>query len=298
MAMLSTRLSRGTCAALFASLVLACDAADRSSAPAERPVQKPPIDTAKANPPVMSKLVIRTDTSWAYVGRRIGLEVDATDVNGRPMNSDGAEITLTDTSVAQIGSREVYRSILSSGDTIRGAFAFLNLAAVGTTTIRARLGDFADSITVTVNPLPPPSSALVVDDFYVVEQHVCESECAYLVYWPIMRLREPTGTSYADAVAIEFTVPTKTTGMCMGPLRFATGASDYVDYVRDYLWSNDLLMVSLNGTPVPDGLATAHVIVRDAHGTVGTVEATGPILRGLANPSLPRTASNLETWYC
>jgi hypothetical protein len=71
-----------------------------------------------------------------------------------------------------------------------------------------------------------------------------------------------------------------------------------VNYIRDYLWSNDLVMVNLDGTPVPDGPAVGRVFVRDSQGKLGVIDVTGPILRGLKNPAVPSTGSSIEVWSC
>jgi hypothetical protein len=49
---------------------------------------------------------------------------------------------------------------------------------------------------------------------------------------------------------------------------------------------------------VPDGPAVGRVLVRDSQGKLGLIEVTGPILRGLKDPAVPSTTSNLEVWSC
>ena len=65
----------------------------------------------------------------------------------------------------------------------------------------------------------------------------------YLVYWPVMRLREPTGTSHAEVVAVY--------SQCRrydGSAR-ASSICEWVFGLRELHpglpWSNDLVMVNL-----------------------------------------------------
>jgi hypothetical protein len=298
-----TRILRwiGSCSSIV--VAAACGSADPSALLPSVPVQKQPgpstpTDTAASR--VVAKITLTGDTSWAYVGRRVRLHIDATDSSGKLMNSDAADISSSDDAVARLAQSYRYSLIPSFGaDTVHILGVDFDLSAIGTTTFRARLGNLTDSLVVQVNPLPLSMQALVVDSFYVVEAHVaCSFDCPYLVYWPVMRLREPSGNNYADVVAVDFSVPTLTTGLCKGRLRFANGSSDYVNYIRDYLWSNDLVMVTLDGTPVPDGSALGRLLVRDSQGKLGLVETTGPILRGLKNPAVPSTGSSIEVWSC
>jgi hypothetical protein len=129
----------------------------------------------------------------------------------------------------------------------------------------------------------------VVDSFTVIEYPVCRSasDCPYLLYAPLLKLREPTSKASAEVIGLEFTVPTKSIGMCVYSLRYGPGESAHVNGIDPYAWNNDFIFASLNGIPLPDGPAFARVLVRDSKGAVGRIEVTGAIQRKVVNPILP-----------
>jgi hypothetical protein len=304
------RMMRGMFAPLLFLVVCGCDSYSHPAAPADTPHQAPPDTPTKF---VATKLTLQVvDTSLVYVGRRLELMAEARDSAGNLVDADLAEVTSSNSGVAQFVRQYAYTDILSGGKSVRMLDAEFALVGDGATTFRARLGNLTDEVNLSVKVMPSTTRALVVDSFYVVEQPVAcaGSPCPYLVYWPVLRLREPTGTTYASAVGLEFTLPPlpartdgaqhsiTDTGLCRGALRLSPGASDYAYYVQDYLWANDFVMISLDGTPVPNGSAFARVIVQDSQGQLGSIEATGPILRGANTPTVPATNSTLGQWTC
>jgi len=137
----------------------------------------------------------------------------------------------------------------------------------------------------------------VVDSFTVVEYHVqCAWACPYVAYAPLLKLHEPTGTQSAVVVSVEFMLGAKTTGLCSGSVVYGPGASEYLDGIYDYLWSNDLIFVSLDGQPIPGDVATARVTVRAVDGTLGIIEATGTVQRNVLAPVFPAPRPN--GWSC
>jgi hypothetical protein len=102
----------------------------------------------------------------------------------------------------------------------------------------------------------------------------------------------------ATVVAVYFSVPTVNTRLCTGSLFFEPGSFQYVDTKRENYYASDLEMAARNGTPVPDGLATARLIVSDAQGHLGSIETTGPILRGPTAPIVPTSSSETLNWLC
>ena len=138
--------------------------------------------------------------------------------------------------------------------------------------------------------------SLVVESFTVVEfRPTCVGGCDYLIYAPLLELRETSGRP-AWLTSITFKLGSKTTGDCKGSSPFMPGASAYVDGFYDYLWSNDLIMVSLDGRPVADSVATVHATIRSADGTEAVLEATGTVQRMVPNPVLPPPRTN--GWEC
>lgn len=152
---------------------------------------------------------------------------------------------------------------------------------------------------LSVKALPPLGDALVVDSFAVVEyRESCAWDCPYLVYAPLLRLREPTGKVHADAVGVTVTIADATIGPCSGEFRVEPGVSQHVNPIHWYLWANELVLVRLDGVPLTADSASARVIVRDAHGRLSRIEARGPILRPTTKPVLPSSEGGIEYWWC
>ena len=286
--------SIGVLACAAVAFVVSCGLPDETLAP-NPPI--PQVPQPPEPPPTVGRLTISGSTNGAFVGLKVRLTVEAFAGYGRKMGSDQAIVTSSNGSVAAVSALNVYRV-----NDILNETSFLVLSpeismlTPGTTVIRASLQGVTDSVVVQVRALPIASTALVVDTFTVVEYRVCPAgDCPYIGYAPLLRLREPTGSSFADVIAVEFDVPTRTTGWCTGEMRFANGQAAHVNGVDPYPWSNDMVFFSLNGAPLPEGPATARVIVRDAVGTWGMIQATAPIKRGVTNPTFP---APIFAWSC
>lgn len=174
------------------------------------------------------------------------------------------------------------------------ARASLRLVGPGQTTVYARSGSAVDSVIFEVFPAPPPTTALVVDSFKVIEHRAtCAWDCPYLLYAPLLWLREPTGSATAEVLGVQFGMPSLLAGAphqeqgspCEA--KFGPGQSAQVIRFDPYPWNNDLLFVSLEGIPLPDEPATARVVVRDSNGQLGLLDATGTIRRNVADPDVP-----------
>ncbi|HMN10171.1 MAG TPA: hypothetical protein PKC83_15415 [Gemmatimonadaceae bacterium] len=250
---------------------------------------------------MVSRVIVQVDTTAAFVGMRRTVVVFAFDAKGAPMNSGDAMVTISDPGAAAVASRSVFPVVVgATGRRFTELQLSLQLIGEGEVSIEASVGAASGQAVLHIRPQPPITTALVIDSFTVVEYHAtCAWDCPYLYYAPLLKLREPTGSAWATVEGVEITIPGKTTGMCRGSVPYRPGQSLYVSYVDPYPWSNDLFFVSLDGKPVPDGLATARVIVRDVRGAYGTIEASAPIQRMVKDPVFPAPSEAAPFgWEC
>ena len=261
---------------------------------------RPVIPTVPSTPEVVGRLILTLDTREAFVGLKLRLHVAAMNTLGSPMNSFLAQVTSSNPQVAAFDRSELVQMQYPNAAAKSEVFLFISMAGEGNAVLRVRLGDVTDSVMLNVRPLPPALNVLAVDSFTVVEyREECAWACPYLIYVPLLKLREPTGTTFADVIAVEFSVPTMSTGYCtMGGLHFSGGLAAHVNSIDPYPWANDMIFASLNGTPVPDGPARARVIVRDASGNYGLIEATAPIQRMVPKPGFPMSLFGSVPWSC
>lgn len=292
-------------AALAALVALGCDASDGTTAP--RTVNSPP--PAPPAPPVappptgdvVAMVRVQVDTVAAFMGMQRTVVVLAFDAKGAPMNSGDAIVTISDPdAAAEVGRMVVPVVVGATERRFTELQLSLQLIGEGEVSIEASVGAASGQAVLHIRTQPPITAALVVDTFTVVEYHAtCAWDCPYLYYAPLLKLREPTGSAWATVEGVEITIPGKTTGMCRGSVPYRPGQSLYVSYVDPYPWSNDLFFVSLDGKPVPDGLATARVIVRDVRGAYGTIEASAPIQRMVKDPVFPAPSEAAPFgWEC
>ena len=263
------------------------------------PTEGAPVDTPKPPlPEVLSRLELTFDSQESFAGLVRQLHVSAYSTRGIRMSSGQAVVTSWNPSVATVEGVQA-RSLPTGGQPITDAFALISARVAGSAVIRVKLGDIIDSTVVNVRPLPLATNALAVDSFTVVEYYGCTS-CGILSYAPALKLREPTGTSFVDVVAVEFNIPNMTTGFCTTSddvVRFSNGLSAYINYVDRDDYAN-VWRFWVNGTPVPDGMASARVVVRDARGTYGLIEAKASIQRMVQNPTFPPAYFVGVPWSC
>lgn len=259
-----------------------------------------PYTTVPATAPVSADpsraITIAGDLTGLFPGARVRLQVGAKNAERLPVSTDAAQLTLSDPSVATIVSAgSIAVSYPQLGRSTLELVPELIILAPGQTKLRATLDGASAEITLDVRSIADGMPALAVDSFAVVEYRAsCAFNCPYLVYAPLLRLREVTGRSAARVVGVEFTIPRHTTGVCRGLVEFAAGTSAHVNGIDPYLWNNDLIFVETSGTPVPDGLATARVWV-ESEGVTRVLNAAAEIRRNVLNPQLPPL---LSSWSC
>jgi hypothetical protein len=289
------RLSRATL--LATALLFACGLPDVTGPDAQSvtppPTQPDPEPTV--TPATVALIELSLDTVGAFPGRRRGLRVIARDGRGYRLSSAEAQIAVSDGSVAEVSERG-YQWTLEDTVAIKEVWGAIRFLREGTTTVRVSLGGVSQGLTFTVRPEPPLSSALVVDSFTVIEyRSACSWDCPYLLYAPVLRLREPSRSAPVAVIWVEFSVPTQTIqgDVCLG---LDAGQAGYLSAIDPYPWVNDYLFAQLDGTPLPDGPATVRLIIRDALGNYGRVEASTTIQRMVENPLFPDPDSVISRW--
>lgn len=285
-------LARATLAVAVVTVV-ACDSPGTVAG-----IQRTPPQPAAVTSAMAVQLV--TDTVGIIVGEARRVTIQAHDQTGASVSTDAASVRSSDPSVVTIADGDIVPMLdARTGRTWRELVPILRFVAPGTATVYATLNGASDSIRFVVRPNPRASTSLVVDSFTVVEYRAqCSWACPYLVYAPLLILRDSTSHSNVEVISVEFTLGARTTGVCRGSRTYTPGLSAHLNWIADYLWSNDLIFVSLDGQPFPETTATAHVIAREADGSYTRVDASGPVLRMVSNPQLPTSTSSVSDWYC
>jgi hypothetical protein len=273
------------------AVVLACSRADHL-----------PVEHAAVPEPKAASLEINVDSSNLYPNVRRIVGITAADSDGMRMSLAGAEVTISDSMVAVIDT-VMLTTIQNypnepSYDQMSAVVRFVTAGAV---TLHVAFEKISRDIPFSVQPLPLPTSALVVDSFTVLEHPFCERGCSML-YEPILRVREPGGLSPVTVVGVDIELPTLGTTLCTGSMTIEAGQSTDVIYYTDdpdAYWGDSFLMQNFPGDPIPDGPAIARLIVRTSQGAYGLVEASGTIQRMVPSPSLPVTDDlQLLIWRC
>jgi hypothetical protein len=280
---------------LFAATLLLVAAAC-SHGPVETPPNRPPSPTVPNQPANVGRVVLRFDSREAFRGLVARLQLEAFDVQGQRMNSNLATFTSSNPRVAASDGWELVQAPQPNASTVTEISHHIAMLDTGAVTFRVRLGDVTDSMTVNVRPLPSAVNVLAVDSFFVIEFGACAG-CGTWSYAPLLKLREPTGTVFADVIGVEFRVPNISSGYCTtSGMHFSSGLSAHVNYIDPYPYANDMMFWSLS--PLPDGVATARVVVRDHTGNYGLIVATGLIQRRVTNPVFPATTVFPVSWSC
>jgi hypothetical protein len=280
------RLAYGLLVVLFA--VVACDATDIIYSP---PSYLPPSEPGGGAAPRAASIDLSMDTLYAFPGMGLAFDVTVRDRQGREISGDSVEFTVLNPSVAMIDGRSSYW-VLSDSTAIRHVHGGVRLLSPGTTRVEASLHGVRTGVSFTVLPDPPLSTALVVDSF-AIEQYVysCSAPCSpYMLYAPVLRLREPSGFDAVEIIGLDFAVP-------WWPLRgwsryhrpFLPGEASYLmcSLFPDSIYDSDVFWGPTGGNPLPEGNATVRLLLRDALGRYGRVEATAAIPRLTTPPPFP-----------
>ena len=263
------------------------------------PLAPPIIPPVPPNSEPVGRLEVTFDTREAFTDLVLRMHIGAYNIHGTRIDSDKAVVTSWNPSVATVEGVQPIEVRQPNGVRVTEAFAFISMRVAGNALITVKLGDVIDSTVLHVKPLPYVMNVLAVDSFTVVEYYAC-ANCNILTYAPLLKLREPTGTSGADVIAVQFTVPGMTTGFCIADrnLHFAPGYSAHVNYIDPEYYNNDMIFAIANGRPLPDGPASARVVVRDTGGNYGLIEATAPIQRMVSFPAFPPASFAGVYWSC
>lgn len=249
-----------------------------------------------------AELEVNLDSSDLFPNVRRTVDIMARDSAGMWMGLAGAEVVTSDSAVAVIDT--VMRIVIqnhANGQSYDEMHAVVRLVSAGMAALHVAFGGLSRDIPLAVQPLPLPTSALVVDSFTVLEHPYCELGCSML-YEPILRVREPGGLFPVTVVGVDIELPTLGTGMCTGSRTIEPGQSADVIYYTDDLdeyWGHPFLLARFPGDPIPDGPVIARLIVRMSQGAYGLVEASGTIQRMVSSPSPPITDDDrLVAWRC
>jgi hypothetical protein len=271
-------------------LAVACGA-DSSIPPVTAPLT--PVTPA----PRSVRVRLQADTTGIVPGMSVAAYVFASDAAGATISTGAASLDSRNEGVVAIGDA-TRMPVIDARTGVRTEYLTARLIAVsaGTSTIVASIDGVRDSITIRVHEVRPGDAALQVESFSVVEYSPCTTGCSYLLYAPVLKLREPFGRTGAHVVAVEYNIPGLSSGLCRGLRAYAPGESGYVNGYDPYPWSNDILLVKLDGNPVIPGVAFARVYVVDAAGTVTQLDVTGPIERRPSATTLPPPDGG--AWEC
>lgn len=226
-----------------------------------------------------------------FVGGDLTLRVAVLDARGVEQRSAGAELSLSDPTVASLIVNTIY-DVVGQPMERQAKVEFLR---EGSVKVIARLGAAADTFAITVGPRPPLSTAIQVDSFAVIEhRYDCAVDCWYIVYAPVLRLRN---ASPSEARKLEWgrvTLASSRTSRCAIDHWFPPGLSQLYGRLDEYLWNNGLLFVAGDERIAADS-ASFEMLVRSLDGRAEMVEATGPVLPLESGATPPQFA---EHWGC
>ena len=282
----------------LAALIASCDVTDPITTPASP--QDFPVTPVVPKSEALAELALGAEASAFYSGSVTGVYLEGRNGLGRRVHVDSAIVTSSNPSVVSLSSRTTFNWKDRDGSQARGLKHIMTMTSPGTAVLRASLSGITDSLVLTVMEVPRASSAIAIDSFTVLEYRApCAWDCPYLVYAPLLKLREPTGSVPVYVLAVQFDVSTKSTGLCnVGQLRLGPGFTGHINAIDPYVWSNDMILVQLDGMPLPPGSAAVRIIFRDSAGNDGTIEANGEIQRLVRDPVFPESPFAAVYWSC
>lgn len=246
-----------------------------------------------------ARLQFTGNTGEGVVGQVRAILVQAYASDGVPMDADGVVVTTSDASIVSVLSRDTVSLRDGIGRRWRGLQLSLQDRAPGSAQIALRTAGASAYIDLQVLPVPNRHAVLAVERLQVFGYPVrCAWACPYLAYAPLVHLRTPAGGSGGMVEAMEFSIPTLSTGWCSGNMRFRPGMTERVNGFDPYPWANEFLLVKVDGVQVPAGLARLRVLVRDSAGALGLIDTTTTIEYLPAQPELPPLTQPGQWWSC
>ncbi|MBX7118249.1 MAG: hypothetical protein K1X31_04535 [Gemmatimonadaceae bacterium] len=284
--------------AALAAAVVACGGGKEVpvTGPVEPPVPGPPRGTQVAHLEIIG--APGADQRWV-VGARHWIAVAARDAYGDAMDPTGVRLALSDTLVARLDAVQVVDVTRGTPVSRKELLAQITFTGPGTLTLRASAGTVNAEAFFPVDAVPPATDAAVIERFEVIEHRVgCVWDCPYVAYTPALELRVPDGHPAVRVLAVEVTMGDWRSGLCLGRVDLAGGERKHLLPWEEYLWSNQVFVVSLDGTLITDATAGVEVVLEDAAGRRGSLRATGPVRRMAEKAPLPPSAGGIEYWTC
>ncbi len=230
----------------------------------------------------------------AFVGNELAAYLQVVDGEGRTISPEDAVVTLSDPALAGLQASPL--PIIVNGVTHEYTFLRLTFLGAGELRLVARLGDLVDTLSISVQPRPPVTDALRIESLSLVEYLVsCAFECGYVAYAPVLKLDVPADAAPPTLIRARVSLGGKRT-TCGLAQSLAPGGTYEIGRVHPYLYDNGLLFVSFDGERLTGDSATIELFVRLADGSLGTVEATGPVLRHESSPAMP--GESAAYWEC
>lgn len=288
--------------AVRGAIILACACAiavgcDGRGAPAT--VTSPLPQTTK--PGVVETRPVRLDAILSApllpVGERVRLDVFVRDGAGALLGNRDATVDM-DTSMLALDSIGTY-AMTSNGVSYAQLRWVLRARRAGQTVVRVSVGGLTASAQFESLPIHAGGGSLAISSFRVIEyRDVCAWNCPYLIYAPLVELREVTGAAKASVSGIRVDIGEHTTGWCGGnTVDYRPGEQSHLIGFDPYPWANDILFASISGVPFPAEQAQVLLLVIDAQGTRSFLTATGPVERVVRRPDLPGLRPNTG-WNC